>query len=287
MQRFIIYIAVVLLVVFAACSRRPSYVIQEEKMVDLLCDIQLAQAVYNSDNQFSPNEKKDRLIEGVLKKHKVTQADLDSSLLWYADNIAYYEVINDSVASRLRTKSDRIVASRSISSTSTNYLIPPFFKLSNYTSTMYFDIDSVKIKDLDASKFHLSFNTQGVSSKQNVEAAIYFTYRDTLVYKTIDIEKDKSYIFSKPNLPDSLLKSITGYIHLRDIPKNVSQNVLLYNINYLDSLSLDKENGEIFRDSNKNTPKRIRGKEEPVTTTEEPEAAKADEVSFGTGRKAK
>ena len=63
--------------------------IPEEKMVDLLCDIQLAQAVYNSDNQFSSNEKKDGLIEGVLKKHKVTQADLDSSLLWYADNIAY------------------------------------------------------------------------------------------------------------------------------------------------------------------------------------------------------
>lgn len=103
MQRFIIYI-IILTAFFTSCGRRPRYVIPEDKMVDVLYDIHIAQAIYRDNHLYSDDSKKDALIEGVLRKYKITQADLDSSLFWYSDNIQYYRIVNDSVISRLKKK---------------------------------------------------------------------------------------------------------------------------------------------------------------------------------------
>ncbi len=52
-------LAFIILLVFGACSRRPRHVLPETKMVDVLIDIQLAQAIYTRDNQFNNDLKRD------------------------------------------------------------------------------------------------------------------------------------------------------------------------------------------------------------------------------------
>ncbi|WP_370525406.1 DUF4296 domain-containing protein [Dysgonomonas sp. 521] len=211
-------------------------------MTEVLYDIRLTQSIYVNDPQFKSDEMKDALVAGVLRKHKITQAELDSSLLWYSDNIRYYSAINDTVAARLKSRNESLMRSRTATGTNrrqTNQIIPGFYYLNEYTPTLSFNIDSLKIKSIkNISFFHLKFDVQGLSAQQKAEASIYFNYKDTLVRRKMPVERNTHYSFSKPSLPDSLLKSISGYIHLKDDINNISSNVLIYNISYIDSLAV-------------------------------------------------
>lgn len=244
MRRTVIYILVVFSVVvaFCSCGKRPGYVISERKMMEILYDIRLAQAVYSSNTQFYSDSLKDALVAGVLEKHDITQAELDTSLVWYADNMDQYRTINDSVASRLRTKSNLLAEQKSkmdMKLSGKNYLIPPFYYLNEFTPTLRFEIDSFKIKTIDLPSFALSFGVQGLSPIQKASVTVYFTYKDTLVRSSYDIDKNTNYTIEKPQLADSLLKSISGYIHI-DKKTGMSSQVMLYNISYSDSTSVKK-----------------------------------------------
>lgn len=52
------------------------------------------------------------LWPGYLR-NMTSQAELDTSLVWYADNIDQYRIINDSVTSRLRAKSNLLAEQKS------------------------------------------------------------------------------------------------------------------------------------------------------------------------------
>ncbi len=244
MRRPVIYIIIVLstIVAFCSCGKKPGYVISESKMMDILYDIRLAQAIYSNNSQFYADSLKDALVAGVLEKYDVTQAELDTSLVWYADNIDQYRIINDSVVTRLRAKSNLLAEQKSkmdMRLSQQNYLIPPFYYLNEFTPTLRFDIDSFKIKTIDLPSFVLSFDVQGLSPLQKANATVYFTYKDTLITNSYDINKNTNYTIVKPQLADSLLKSISGYIHI-DKKIGISSQVMLYNISYSDSTSVKK-----------------------------------------------
>lgn len=243
MRRSIIYTIILAIIFFAACSRKPSYVLSQGEMIDVLYDIQLAQSIFRINNDFSSDEKKDAVIEGILKKHNLTQAELDSSLVWYADNLSVYIKINDSVASRLKTNYEKLTAInegiRLNARDWSKYVIPPFFYLTESTPILSFNVDSVKLGTVDVDKFNVTFDVLGINSNHNVEANVYYTYKDTLVKNQIQIKEDTHIVLRKPELPDSLLKNISGYIRLKDITRGLTTNVLLHNISYSDSLSLD------------------------------------------------
>ncbi|GAB6122874.1 DUF4296 domain-containing protein [Dysgonomonas termitidis] len=241
-QRTVFYFILAIVILLSSCGRRPRYVMHEDKMTDVLFDMQLAQAIYRSGSDFSADEKKDALLNGILQKHNITQAELDSSLLWYSDNIEIYNTINDSVASRLRAASNAMTSVRMnvLGRNYSNYLVPPLSFLNEQTPTMSFDIDSNKIKTIDLPKFLLRFDVQGVSSLQKAEAAVFFTYKDTLVKTIVPIAENRRYIFAKPQLADSLLKNISGYVHVENKIKGISSDVILYNISYLDSITDNK-----------------------------------------------
>lgn len=239
MRHTTIYI-ILIAIVFGACSRRPSSILSENKMMDVLYDIRLVQAIYGGDPAtFNTDQKKDALVAGVLEKHKITQAELDSSLMWYAENIDNYRNITDSVSARLRRNSNLATELKtkmdSRFNKSTNFIIPPFYYLTEYTPSLSFEIDSFQIKDR-VSNFHLTFDVQGLKATQKAEAAVFYTYKDTLIRNAINIDENKSYTLLKPQLPDSLLKMISGYIRI-DYKPLYPSNVLLYNINYSDSLT--------------------------------------------------
>lgn len=247
MQRSVTYIIIIFIIVMASCSRRPSYIIPERKMMDVLYDIQLSQAIFRNSGSFNSDEGKDALVEGVLKKHKITQAELDSSLVWYSDNIQYYMTITDTVSARLKKNSERFTALKNEFNAKTrnwdNYIIPPFFYLNKATPTLSFSIDSSKIQTIDIAKFNIKFDVQGLNENQDIEAAVFYKYKDTLVTTVLPIDSNTHYRIVKPQLADSLLKSISGYIHMRNgKAKWKMPDVLLYNISYSDSIQMDSLN---------------------------------------------
>lgn len=280
MQKFYIYITLIILVLLSACSKNPKHVIPEEKMVDVLYDIQLAQVIYRNKSGLTSEEQRDAIVAGVLDKHKITQAQLDTSLIWYADNLKTYIRINDSVVSKLRSKNNILTAEINAISEArrvrTSRLIPSIYYLDKASPILSFNIDSIKLKTIDIPSFYLSFDVFGLLDSQKVNGALYYTYRDTIIRQEIPISENTHYSLDKPNKPDSLLKGIAGYIFMDKYKEGLPNSILLYNINYLDSTRTIKDSLSI--DMNNISPDVQINKEEPTPAINQPVAEEVKEA---------
>lgn len=99
---------ILLLTLLTACSKRPEGVLSEKQMVDIMADIQIAQAMadtrYSNSGSGGNDIDYSRLTEGILESHNVSRAELDSTLNWYGHNMDRY--------SRLFTKVDKELQKR-------------------------------------------------------------------------------------------------------------------------------------------------------------------------------
>lgn len=101
MRKLLFFIVPLLLL---SCDEKPQGVLEPDKMVDLMVDMHLAEAVLHiSPKQFST--KKDRLgvYYEVFQKHNITKAEMDSSLNYYMANAEEYRKIYDEVITRLQS----------------------------------------------------------------------------------------------------------------------------------------------------------------------------------------
>lgn len=70
---------------FSACSpKQPSDVLSPTRMEDILIDYHLAQGVYEVEE--GGEETRYKLLQSVFKKHHITEAQFDSSMVWYSTN---------------------------------------------------------------------------------------------------------------------------------------------------------------------------------------------------------
>lgn len=91
-----------------ACQvKRPKDVLPDAKMENVLYDYHIAKAM---GEEVSYNESYKRLlyIESVFKKHGITQANFDSSMVWYARNPEVFTKVYEKVSLRLKTERDGI-----------------------------------------------------------------------------------------------------------------------------------------------------------------------------------
>lgn len=85
-------VAVALLL--GSCVKRPDKVLSDEDMAPIIADMELAEAYAQANpGVISDQEKREQLIDGVLKKHGVSREVFDSTMSWYARNSdEYYEL---------------------------------------------------------------------------------------------------------------------------------------------------------------------------------------------------
>lgn len=83
LNRFLLLIGVAMLVLSGCSHRRRAGAIPPEKLEAVLYDYHLAQVMVN-DLPSSERYKKDLYFDYVYSKHKVTKAEIDSSLVYYA-----------------------------------------------------------------------------------------------------------------------------------------------------------------------------------------------------------
>lgn len=103
--RIILAAAFIGVVFLGSCEKRPDGVLSEGEMVDLLTDLQLAEAYYSSSPVGGRNADRRMLEESVLKKHGVTRAQLDATLAYYGRNIDDYTKLYTKVEKKLRAQS--------------------------------------------------------------------------------------------------------------------------------------------------------------------------------------
>lgn len=218
---------------FVACGRKDYKVLSRSEMEAVLYDLQLADALFqNNLDKFSTKEQKDALINSILMKHNITQVDLDSSLVWYSDNVELYVRVNDSVLATLRR--DRAVvdeeyqAEAILRAARNPSQMRRFFNLTNSQPTYSFELDSSLLRGYQ--NFNLKFKTLGMQALMYADVAVYFTYKDTVVNYSMPILVDAAYTIPSPHIADTL-KKISGYIHI-NISNNSYPKVLLYDIKY-------------------------------------------------------
>ena len=149
----------------SSCNKRPAGVLKEKEMVDLLTDMQLAEAYYNTQSPGSERISRKELTDAVLRKHGVTSEELDSTLAYYGKNIDDYYLLYDKVEKNLRKTS----ASSSEEVTSNEADIWPYAKfaalLPGQTSdgiTFSAPADGIEPGDRLEWKMRLSTMTEGM-----------------------------------------------------------------------------------------------------------------------------
>lgn len=95
-------LTVLLLLVVSSCSNGKVKVLSENQMVDLMVDLELAEAynnmaVYEEGHQLNKKE----LAESVLKQHGVTLEQLDTTLAWYGKNLDKYQEVYDKAIAKI------------------------------------------------------------------------------------------------------------------------------------------------------------------------------------------
>ena len=100
------YSAVLLLgALLAACSKVPDGILSEKKMQAVQVDMQLAEAMINLDSKaFSDNARKEALYQSIFRKYDITQAEYDSSLIWYGRHLDIYMKVYDRVLADLNKR---------------------------------------------------------------------------------------------------------------------------------------------------------------------------------------
>lgn len=107
----------VLLVAFclSACQvKRPAGILPDAQMEDVLHDYHIAK-VMGEEVPYSENYKRVLYIESVFKKHGITQAIFDSSMVWYSRNPDVISKLYEKVNIRLKAEKqdiDRLIALR-------------------------------------------------------------------------------------------------------------------------------------------------------------------------------
>lgn len=92
----------------AACQvKRPDTVLTDAEMENVLYDYHIAKAM-GEDIPYNDSYKKVLYIESVFKKYGITQAQFDSSMVWFARNPEALTKVYEKVNQRLKAERDGI-----------------------------------------------------------------------------------------------------------------------------------------------------------------------------------
>lgn len=98
---------VILGILFALVGCRPHDVLSNREMRDLLYDLHRVDgAMQIVGYNYGHNQELASYYQSVLEKHGVTQAQFDSSLVWYTDNPQIFNKIYPKVIERLQADLD-------------------------------------------------------------------------------------------------------------------------------------------------------------------------------------
>lgn len=90
------------------CNRVPDNVIQPDEMADLLADIHTAESVVEMNyGRYSSEDSRMELKQAILDKHGVTQADLDTSFMWYGAHLDKYMAVYENTTEILQDRLDK------------------------------------------------------------------------------------------------------------------------------------------------------------------------------------
>lgn len=223
-------LAILCTTAISSCKKKE--VLSEDTMVAILKDLYLTESMYDVNHgNFRTDKAKTSLYNAVLEKHGITEAQLDSSLVWYSDNAQLYLRVSDSITSFLRQdlkEVETLYAQQNNIKYRSLEPISSYFYLSDQDPLVRFDLDSVEVQKYP--NFDLNLQVLGAQSSDSLVLSLAYVYKDTTILNQQLLSENKSYQFKNTStLPIQDLKAISGYMYVN--PSKIGErNILLHNM---------------------------------------------------------
>lgn len=196
-------------------------------MEKVLYDVYIADAEINNNYAAfsSDSARKQELLNSVLKKHKITEAVLDTSLAWYSGHLEKYFKINENVNKRFTDAAAKLKGHEELTAKSNvpvDRLILPVKKesfllgscdLQNNAYT--FKTDTVLNKY--GGTYELQFNVLGLSASLRPVVTLCVQGLDTAFVKLDTINRNGLFTTSVDILRGKQAKKLYGSIYFPEV----------------------------------------------------------------------
>lgn len=108
-RRDIFAVAVSLLLTLStlSCQRTPKGVLDTDDMAELMADIHIGESVVDNEYiKYDSDSVRKALKQAILERHGVTQADFDTSLVWYGHHLDKYIEVYEQTSEILQKRLD-------------------------------------------------------------------------------------------------------------------------------------------------------------------------------------
>ena len=96
------------IIAFFSCGDRPSDVLREKEMVNLMVDMELAEAYLNTQNTLSGRDREE-IGKRVIASHGVSEETLDTTLAWYGRNMDEYSELFEKVDKEIEKRKKKYI----------------------------------------------------------------------------------------------------------------------------------------------------------------------------------
>lgn len=239
-----------LLVLFVSCQvKTPKEIIQPDKMETLLYDYHIVQAMGNDVSNMQEYQVK-LYHDYVFKKHGVTKALFDSSLVWYTRHPAYLTDIYSSLKKRLDDEVAIMQDERNIEKAATEIAedvtvdtlqLWKGMSVTELTSVPYnnrllfsFKSDSAFVA---GDSIVLSFDTRFFTKQESLQqlyAAVLVSYKDSTTESVaLNVKNSGSYTLQLQRNYDSIISELNGFIYYDDNDESAKSGVALSGLSLL------------------------------------------------------
>lgn len=227
-----------------ACSKVPDGILKEKDMQSVMVDMYIAEAMIGADYQkYQGDEKKEALYESVFRKHNISQAEYDSSIIWYGKNLKIYMEVYDGVLAEIETRTKALGDVQSnagpASARDSLNIWPrrPFATFEGMNGRLVTYNIKPEVPYASGSTFVLGLNVWGITPnmKHNPEVRLSVVQNDTTINITRKLTRDGYYQVLLRSLPVKQVQQVFGYIRM------LNADSTCYKV-YLDSISLMKYN---------------------------------------------
>lgn len=240
-------VALLVTALLVSCSKVPSGILTEKKMQAVLVDMQLAEAVINADRKaFNEEAQKEALYQSIFRKHEITQAVYDSSLIWYGRNLDVYMQVYDLVLAELNERQKAlgdVQANAAPVSKQDSVDIWPRLTYLTFEPNALFNGITIDIKPEtnypSGSTFVLGMRVWGLNEqmKNRPEIRLSANQGDTIVTVNDKILQDGYHETVLKTLPTKQVKEVYGFVRLDGKGDSASYFKI-----YVDSLNLMRYN---------------------------------------------
>lgn len=227
-RKYSLFVLWALLLLTACKPTVPKKYIQPGDLEDILYDYHIAQAMAKMDQGEQTNYDKNKYFLAVLKKHEVTQADFDSSLVYYYSHLERLKEIYSEVSERLSDDAKMLGTSvgeigrysqysttgdtANIWTGRTDLLLLPRPTMNRYDFTVKVDTAFKK-----GDSFMLQFMSEYIWQTGSKDAVVCFVtkdVRDSVIQTVNHVSVSGISQVRVPANRDNALKEIHGFIYL-------------------------------------------------------------------------